>query len=484
MNRIAQRPARIALSTALAFALVACGGGGSSSPPPIVDRPGPTPTPTPPTATCALSNQIDFAEDVLNEWYVFPSLLDNSIDPRNFASVQSYLDARVAPARAAGRDDGFTFATSIAEEDALIDSGSTAGFGIRLSFDDTNRRLFLLEAFESGPGFAAGLDRGSEILAIGINSSNLQTVSALFQQGGREAIIDALGPGDPGVSRIIRFAQSDGRVIERSITKTEFAIDPVSDRYGATIHRRGARTIGYLNYRTFLPRTGVEELRDAFALFRTQGVTDLVVDFRYNSGGLVTNANLLGSLLGRGLAGEVFSETRFNPAQSNRNQTVLFEPEANALRPDRIAFITTNSSASASELVINSLLPYYDDADIALIGENTSGKPVGQSAFDLSACDLRIRALTFQTFNADGFGDYFGGLADFVPNTCRARDDISAALGDPNENSISVALDFIEGRSCTPIAGSSNQRVQGTGGREMLRPEQRSAAQHELPGLF
>ena len=178
------RVGRTALSLVLAFQLAACGGGGSSggggtaSAPPATGG-GTTPTPTATSGACSLRAQQDFADDVLNEWYLFPNLLAPA-NPASFNSVQSFLDARVAPAFAQGRDQGFTFATSIAQETALINSGSSAGFGIRLSFDSAARRVFVVEAYEGANGLAAGLDRGSEITAIGTTSANLQSVSSLM----------------------------------------------------------------------------------------------------------------------------------------------------------------------------------------------------------------------------------------------------------------------------------------------------------------
>jgi len=474
---------RTSLSATLAFALVACGGGGSGTAPPTGGTPTPTPTPT--TSTCDISNQIAFANDVLNEWYLFPDLLDISVDPANFNNVQAYLDARVAPARAQSRDKGFTFATSIAEENALIQSGSSAGFGIRLAYDTTNNRVFLVDAYENANGFAAGMDRGTEILAIGTTSANLQTVSSLMASGGPQAVSNALGPSDPGVSRVLRFAQNGGNVIETTVTKSDFSLDPVSDRYGAQILDDGGKQVGYLNLRTFIVEEGADELRNAFQLFNQNGVTELIVDFRYNGGGLVDVADTFGDLLGQNRLGQVWSRTTFRDSKSSRNSTELFENEVQALQATKIAFITTQNSASASELVINSMLPYLDASNIAIVGGNTSGKPVGQFGFDFDACDLRIRAVTFQTVNANDEGGYFTGLASVMPNTCRADDDIFTPLGDPTEASISTALDFLGGRSCTPISGGAGvQSARSAGGREVLQPEQPNAAQHEIPGLF
>jgi C-terminal processing protease CtpA/Prc len=482
--------ARTALSTILACALASCGGGGSS-PPPTAGTP--TPTPPPPSSACSLRAQQDFADSVLNEWYLFPSLLATA-NPASFSDLQSYLDARVAPARAQNRDRFFTFATSIAEENALINSGASAGFGIRLFYDTTTNRVFVTEAFEGANGLAAGLDRGSEITAIGTTSANLQSVASLMASGGAQAVVNALGPSTAGTTRVLRFIQTPGGpTLERSITKTDFALDPVSDRYGALILADGARRVGYINLRTFIIADAAAQLRAAFGQFASQGVTDLIIDLRYNGGGLVEVADTMGDLMGKGRVGQVWSRTVLRPSKAAENETRLLRAEANAITPTRIAFITTNASASASELVANSMIPYLG-TNLALVGSNSFGKPVGQFGFDLAACDLRVRAVAFQTLNANNQGEYFTGLASVVPNTCRAGDDITRPLGDPREASIAAALDFLAGRACTPIAGGREtvgadaaQRARiglDLPERRPLTPARPGAGDLEIPGLF
>lgn len=487
---------RTALSFVLAASLAACGGGGSSSPPPNTGGgPTPAPTPTPTPSACSLRAQQDFADQVLNEWYLFPDLLA-TVNQASVNSLQAYLDARVAPARAQNRDRGFTFATSIAEENALINSGASAGFGIRLAFDNAARRVFVAEAFEGANGLAAGLDRGSEITAIGTTSANLQTVSSLMASGGAQAVIDALGPSTAGTTRVLRFVQPGGATIESSITKTNFSLDPVSDRFGALILSDGGKQVGYLNLRTFIVADAAEQLRQAYGQFAAQGVTELIIDLRYNGGGLVSVADTMGDLMGKGRIGQVWSRTILRPSKAAENETRLFRSEVNAIAPTRVAFIATSATASASELVTNSMIPYLND-NIALIGANSFGKPVGQFGFDLAACDLRVRAVTFQTVNANDQGEYFSGLASVMPNTCRAGDDLSRALGDPQEASIATALDFLAGRSCAApitggqiaIAGGVNQTQRARAGldlpeRQMLQPQRPNAAQFEIPGLF
>lgn len=486
---------RTALSFVLALSLTACGGGGNSSGGGgnLTGGPAPAPPPTSTTAPCSLRMQQDFADQVLNDWYLFPDLLA-AANPANFNSVQSFLDARVAPARAQGRDQGFTFATSIAEETALINSGSSAGFGIRLTFDTANRRVFVVEAYEGANGLAAGLDRGSEITAIGTTSANLQSVSSLMAGGGPQAVVNALGPSTAGTARVLRFVQPGGATIERSIVKTDFSLDPISDRYGVTILNDGGRRVGYLNLRTFIVSDAAAQLRQAFGQFAAQGVTELVIDLRYNGGGLVSVAETFGDLMGQGRTGQVFSRTVLRPSRASENTTRTFRAEPNAIAPTRIAFITTRASASASELVVNAMLPYLGN-NVALIGDDTAGKPVGQFAFDQAACDLRVRAVTFQTLNAAGNGDYFFGLGPFVPNTCRADDDVTHPFGDPQEASTAVALDFLAGRSCTPFGATASAGVGANAGqaartpltvptRAMLQPAQPNRVQRDIPGLF
>ena len=472
---------RTVLCSSLALALVSCGGGGSNggSAGPIAGGPTPTPTPT----VSAIQQQLAFAEAVLNEWYLFPDLLDNSVSTANFNDVQGYLDARVAPARAQDIDRGFTFATSIAEENALINSGSSAGFGIRLAYDTINNRVFLLEAFENANGFQSGMDRGTELLGIATPGQAEQLVSNLMASGGPQAVINALGPSDAGVTRTLRFAQAGGAIITADVTKSDFALDPVSDRYGALVLNDGGKQVGYINLRTFIVADAADQLRDAFGTFQANGITELIIDFRYNGGGLVSVADTFGDLMGAGRVGAVWSETVLRESKSSENETELFQTEQNAITPTKIAFIGRGGTASASELVINSMIPYVAAENIALIGDNTFGKPVGQFGFDLEEFDLRVRATTFQTNNADGSGEYYSGLASVIPNTCRANDDIFTPLGDPSEASIETALSFLAGQPCTAISGGGIQ-TQSVGGREMLQPDRPNAVQYQIPGVF
>lgn len=474
---------RTSLAIILAGAVTACGGGGGSSGGgSFGNAPTPTPTPTPSTSTCALSARQDFAKAVIDEWYLFPTLVDNSVNKANHSTVQSYIDALVAPARAQSRDRYFTYITSIAEENAFFNSGSSAGFGFRLNYNTAQNRVFVVETFEGTAALAAGIDRGTEIVAIGTTASNLQTVSSLMSSGGPQAVVDALGPNTAGTSRVLRL-NVGGTIRDVTVTKTDYALDPVSNRYGALVLNDGGKRVGYINLRTFID-TAETDLKSAFATFKAQGVTEVIVDVRYNGGGLVRVAELFGDLLAANKVGQVFSYTTFRDSKASNNSTKNFAAQTEAIAATKIAFIGYSGTASASELLANSFIPYLG-TNTALIGGNTYGKPVGQIALDRAACDDRMRVVAFRTENASRQGDYYTGLASVFPRTCSAGDDISRQLGDPNETAIKTALDFLAGRTCTAITASGGQTAQSVGQKpELMRAAEPSAAQRETPGLF
>lgn len=471
---------RSILSATLAVSLSACGGGGSGNNT-GGGTSGGTSGGTGGTNSCSLSARQDWARDVLQEWYLFPELLDTSVNKAAYSDVQSYIDALVAPARAQNKDRYFTYLTSIQEENDLINSGSNAGFGVRLGYDSAANRVYVVEAFENAPALAAGIDRGTEILQI-----NGQSVANLMASGGPAAVSDALGPGDPGVTRNLTVRSAAGVEQTVSVTKAEFALDPISDRYGVKILPDGAGgQVGYINLRTFIVQDAGPQLRTAFGQFRSAGVTRVILDLRYNGGGLVSIADLLGDLMAEGREGQVFSETKLRPSKASENSTKLFENQNQQIAVTRLAVIGRGGTASASELVTNSFIPYLGTS-LALVGENTYGKPVGQYAFDRSACDDRLRAVTFKTVNAAGNGEYFSGLASVMGATCRAGDDIFTQLGEPSEASVKVALDYIAGRTCTPmISAAKTSSFSAEGGTQtLLQPRIPNAVQRENPGVF
>ncbi len=464
---------------AMTALLSGCGGSDEGS----ISTGGNTPTPTASTG-CSLRERQDWAAAQLREWYLFPDTLPASLSPAAYTTVDDYIDALTATARAQRKDRFFTYLTSIKDEDAYYNSGASAGFGIRLALDQTGQRLFSAESFEGAPALAAGIDRGTEIIAIGTTSANLRTVTAIIAAEGTAGLNTALGPNTAGTARVLRVADAAG-TRDVTVTKTDFTLLPVSTRYGAKIIDDGGRRVGYLNLRTFIS-TAEPALKAAFANFRANGVTNVIVDFRYNGGGSIVTAQMLGDLLGGGRStSEVFDYETYRTEKAANSTTRFFAPQPQSIAPTRIAFIGTSGTASASELVINAFTPYFH-TNAALIGTNTFGKPVGQLAFDRAACDDRLRVVAIATQNAARNGNYFDGLASTVEASCQAADDIAYQLGDPLEASTRQALNFLAGRSCTPITGDASARSLRTSVQRqtLLTSDRPDTAQREVPGLF
>lgn len=487
---MAIRKQRLATALSVVALLAGCspGGGSTATSGGSTSSTAPTPSPSqsPASGTCTLRARQDWAFAQLREWYLFPETLPASLDPAPFTTVSDYIDALTATARSQNRDRFFTFITSISGENAFFNAGASAGFGVRLAYDSANR-LFVVESFEGAPALAAGIDRGAQIVAIGTTTSNLQTVASLLASGGGSAVTNALGPNTAGTVRVLQITDAAGtRTV--TVTKADFSLTPVSSRYGAQIINDGGRRVGYINLRTFIS-TADQQLRDAFANFRAQGITDVIIDFRYNGGGLVSTAELIGDLLGRNRStSEVFSFTTFRPEKSSSNSTRNFATIAQSIAPTRIAFIGTSGTASASELVINSMIPYLR-GNVALIGTNTFGKPVGQIALDQSACDDRLRVVAFATQNANRRGDYYTGLASVVEASCQAPDDFTRQLGDPQEASTRAALNYLAGQSCTPVTAGTGIGAQGATAtlvrdHQLVTPDRPDPMQREVPGAF
>ena len=475
--------ASVSASVAMSLILSGCGGGDSGGSTATTST---TTTTTSTGNTCSLVDRQNWAFSVLNEWYLFPETLPASLNPAPYATVPDYIDALTATARGQGRDRFFTYLTSITTENAFFSSGSSAGFGFRIATDATARRAFIMEAFEGTSARAAGIDRGDEILAIGDTATALRNVTDIIAAEGTAGVTNALGPSTAGVTRSIRLTGAAGtRTV--TIAKTDYTLTPVSARYGAQVITDGALRVGYLNLRTFIS-TADPALRTAFDSFRAQGITSFIIDFRYNGGGLVSTAELMGDLLGGNrTTSQVFSLTAFRASKSSENSTRRFAPVSQSVSPVKVAFIGTGATASASELVINSFIPYLG-TNMALVGTNTYGKPVGQIALDRSQCDDRLRVVAFSTRNSANSDSYFNGLASTVPVTCRATDDFTRPLGNAQEASTRAALDFLQGRSCTAISstGQASQASRSVAPQQLdlLTPLAPSPAQREVPGTF
>lgn len=190
--------------------------------------------------------------------------------------------------------------------------------------------------------------------------------------------------------------------------------------------------VGYLAYSNF-EGSYDEELLAELKKFKSEGISDLVLDLRYNGGGHVVSANLLSTAIaGEASKGKTFVEYRYNDTRmtklSNKRDVKLFgeylskEELKNSLSQamlnlNKLYVLVSENTASSSELVINSLRGI--DIDVYLIGKTTTGKNVGMEIFrvgkgEKQGSDLKktyeIAPISFQSYNAKGFGDYENGF--------------------------------------------------------------------------
>jgi hypothetical protein len=218
-----------------------------------------------------------------------------------------------------------------------------------------------------------------------------------------------------------------------------------------------ATTTGYLAYNSFATPVGEVQLADAFDRFAAAGVTDLVVDLRYNGGGFLNIAAELGYMVAGETqsSGKVFEALVFNDKRSADNTSVGFanaitnlfgnSPRSlSALNLRRVFVLTSGSTCSASEAFISALSGI--DIDVVLVGGTTCGKPFGFNQAD--NCTLAFFGLEFEGRNNKGVVTPVTG----IPPTCAATDDLDHAMGDPAERMLATALGFQLAGSCPTLA--------------------------------
>lgn len=427
--------------------------------------------------SCTVDAQKQGMLAIARSWYLYPELLPAQVDLASYAGPAELLDALTAEARAQDKDRGWSFVTTLAQTRTFYEEGTSVGFGIGLLVRGS--QLFVSQVFPGSAAADAGFVRGDEILLIGEPPGALVPVSQLLALPG--ALSQALGPSEPGVTRAFEVIPVGATSpTPRVASKRTFSLDPVPE--WRTFPGTTGQTLGYVSLRTFI-RNADAKLVEAFQDFRASGVTHVVVDLRYNGGGLVTTAELLADLLGGGLGGTTMYSERNNALQASEDRTVPFAPLEASVAPFSIAFITTDASASASELVPNVLEPHRS---VALVGTRTHGKPVGQRGFFLvEGCDTVAFVVSFRLENSQGDGDYFGGLPDaggaFSGPLCDAEDDLAQEQSSRLEASTAAALHFLENGECppAPLAPALAPAVD-------VHPEPRepSFAQRHVRGLF
>lgn len=465
---------------------------------------------------CSNDNlKVDTAE-LVGSWYLYPDLLPSTIDLGGLKTPVEVLDVLTATARQQGKDRGWSYITTTADQQQFFVAGTFVGFGFSVLIRGT--QLFVAQVYPASAAETAGFRRGDEIVALG-TADPLTPVSDLITADTQcqattpslpcNSLGDAFGPAIAGIQRMFRVIPLGGSTaVTRTLIKASYGLDPVATPSPApsdptvTVTANGAVIIdrsslatplppaGYLALRTFIAPAEAR-LAAVFADFQAHGVEDVIVDLRYNGGGLLSTADVLLNLLGEGLANDIMFELGYNRYHPDYNFIDYYALVTGALTPGpkHVAFLVTNASASASELVPNALAPYRP---IALVGHQTYGKPVGQRGFQNSQCGIVVYLVSFRLSNSQGNGDYFSGLPSTGFNGCgvQADDDLTHETWDPSELQTKAALDWLASQwvqpppACPTVSGPLSFTGVSQPSDAYPRATRPTEAQRNLPGLF
>jgi len=399
---------RISLPVLVAFVMAGCGE--SDNPTahlPVADA-------------CPVDEQKQFVLDAMRDVYYWNDLLPAVVNLESYASPEALLDELIAVQPL----DNFSYIDLLATDSQFFNEGQYEGFGFSSSFESADDLRFL-SVFSESPAAEAGFVRGQRIIML-----NGRTITDIEMNEGVGELF-AL----PSLEFTVRRPDASEFVV--TVEKDLVTIDPVPRT--RIIDLPSGISVGYILLTTFIG-TAHPAFATVFADFAQAGVTDVIVDLRYNGGGRVDTAELLGDYLG-GVAnnGMIFSKTQFNDNNVLSNRTALFQQPAVTINLSSLVVIATDRTASASELVTNSMFPY---ANVTIVGSPTLGKPVGQ--LGIQFCDKILRPTAFETLNANDEGGYFDGL----PANCPAADDLLIPVGDDLDPNLVTALHFLENGAC------------------------------------
>jgi len=380
---------------------------------------------------------------------------------RQFNSADAVLESLKTYAHDDKGDplDRFSFLDRWGTVNAEIQQGLAGSFGFDVRYNnDTD--LYVKKVDVGSPADQAGMKRGWQVLRIN-GKDDLSLAS--MEVDNFNFLFDALDGG----SIDLLLKKPDGSQTSLSLSRGSYQLQPILANRVYTV---GSKKVGYFAFDIFVstlsdrgnPTYVKKQLDQLMAQFEEAGVEELIVDLRYNGGGAVVTAEYLSNLLAPLSVGTGLMYTNHvNPGLDDfllaHHVRIDFSPvhfqKTNILNLDRIYFLVTEGTASASELLINNLTPHVD---VKLVGENrTYGKPVGFFNWNILGVDLY--AVSFQTFNSTGNGSYFEGMeVDKL-----VYDDLTKDFGDPDEEMIAEALYYARNGSFSRNSVGLQARVAG-----------------------
>lgn len=425
----------------------------------------------------SILDERNFLRSFSDETYLwFDEIVDQ--DPGQFDDPITYFINELKTKAKTPSDadkDRFHFTIGSEEWFQLSQSGISAGYGVQWVILSGSAPREIVVAFNQ-PGSAAAqvnLERGATVLTVDgvdfINGTDVDTINA------------GLFPASTGETHTFEI-QDLGAQSTRMITMVSANItsDPVQHVGKIT---RGTEEVGYILFNDHIA-TAEQELIDAVNTLKVDGgISDLILDLRYNGGGFLDIASEFAFMIaGEGpTAGQVFEAIQFNVKQPPLSpipfHTLTRDFSAPAGQPlptldlTRVFVITGPGTCSASESIMNSLRGV--NVEVIQIGSTTCGKPFG--FFPQGNCGTTYFTIQFRGVNAMDFGDYTDGFSpantplnpqgNFVGTAvpgCSVADDFTATLGDPSEARLAAVLNYRETLNCPAASGLARPGISKT----------------------
>ncbi|QBC44395.1 peptidase S41 [Iodobacter fluviatilis] len=403
----------------------------------------------------SLDDEKNWVRSWVDETYLWYREVPNNLNPNNYANAVDYFaDLKTSSITPSGTTkDHFHFTENTEEANKQSQSGIVLGYGMAFSFitNQPPRKLIVAYTEPNSPAALAGIQRGMEIESVDdVDLTNSNNVVALNS---------GLFPTIANQSHTFIFKNSNGQRISKVLTAANIQTTPVQN---VTSFSTSTGKVGYL---TFNSHNAIAEkqLIDAVDKLKNEGVSDLILDLRYNGGGALYIAGELSYMIAGAAKtqGKTFFKLKYNdktPVDPNntwtfpQNSTIssAFLPRPlPTLNLKQVTILAGSGTCSASEAIINGLQGV--DVKVNLIGGQTCGKPYGFTPQD--NCGTTYYAVQFQGENHKGFGDYADGFAP----TCKVSEDFKSPLGDQNERLITAALNYRSTGQCPAYGQAMGQ---------------------------
>jgi len=394
---------KLLLVATLSFIFIACGGDGNSRLTFEVMTP----------KSCSLEDRNQFVYDVLKDSYLWSDKVGDinislSLDEHEFLDNFLY------------HDDRFSHILTLDSYDDQFNAGEATDFGFLSALVKNAQGGYdtvIAYVYENSPADLAGLRRSDTILSsVEINETDVYTM---------------------------RIEDNAGVTREIEIKEQEYAVTNISHQ---DIIALDDKKVGYFLFKSFVGPNLEKNLDNTFAYFKANGVDELILDLRYNGGGLLNVAAHLGSLIGgNNVKGHIFQNNRFNDKYSKYNSSTYFDAiPSESLHLNRVYIIATQNSASASESLINALKASNNGIEVVTVGTATYGKPFGM--YTIPYCDNVLVPIHFSDENSDGMGGFVDGLTP----TCHVQEDLNLDFANLNETLLEAALYHIQNGACQP----------------------------------